>query len=111
EGVRANPVHGAILNSSVLRRQLAYLFPEVVKRPKKSLQPFVLVIQDCLLRARSLCSVNPTVRRVRDLVEVASDSLTLASAFSFLLAAVSASPLLRVPNSLSFRVFFIVCSP
>jgi hypothetical protein len=27
-----------------------------------SLHPFVLVIQDCLFAARSLCSVNPTVR-------------------------------------------------
>ena len=33
-----------------------------VKRPRKSLQPLVLVIHDCLLRARSLASVIPTVR-------------------------------------------------
>jgi hypothetical protein len=33
-----------------------------MKRPKKWLQPFVLVIHDSLLRARSLASVNPIVR-------------------------------------------------
>jgi len=40
----------------------SYLLENDMKRPKKSLQPLVLVIQDCLLRARSLASVNPIVR-------------------------------------------------
>ena len=47
-------------------------FEELLKRPKKSLQPFVLSIQAFLLAARSLCSVNPTVRHSRGLSDGAS---------------------------------------
>jgi hypothetical protein len=43
----------------------------------------VLVIHDCLLRARSRSSVNPTVRRVRGFAEVVSDSLMFASVLVF----------------------------
>ena len=46
-------------------------FREIMKRPKKSLHPLVLSIQAFLLAARSLCSVNPTVRQCRGLSEVA----------------------------------------
>src|SRR2546423_13729211 len=76
-----------------------------MKRPKKLLQPLVLVIHDCLLRARSLASVSPIVRLTRGgLSAVVSDSLTLASVFSFfaaIAAATSALWLFRKPNSLS----------
>jgi hypothetical protein len=50
----------------------------------------VLVIHDCLFRARSLASVNPTVRRVRGFVELVSDSLTVSSVFFFFVARVVA---------------------
>jgi len=79
-----------------------------MKRPKKSLHPFVLVIHDCLLRARSLCSVNPIVRWTRGgFVEVVSVSLMAASVCSFLTAAVPAVFLVLDPNSLPVRLFII----
>src|SRR5438034_6250535 len=94
--------------------QAVYRFAETVKRPKKLLQPFVLVIQDCLLRARSLASVNPIVRFTRGgFAEVVSASFTLASVFSFLAAIASAAAaassfcFVRKPNSVSLRLFFI----
>jgi hypothetical protein len=74
-----------------------------VKRPNKLLQPFVLVIHDCWLRARSLCSVNPTVRRMRGFPEVVSDALTLARVFSLLVAVAAALSLFREPKSLFIR--------
>src|SRR5438105_3386877 len=92
----------------VLRYDLAYL----MKRPKKSLHPFVLVIHDCLLRARSLCSVNPIVRLTRGgFVEVVSASLMAASVCSFLIAAASAFCLVLAPNSVCLRLSFMYGSP
>jgi hypothetical protein len=70
----------------------------------------VLVIHDCLLRARSLSSVNPTVRRVRDLAELVSDSLMLASVFVFFDATVAAFWPFLVPNT-EFRRFLIIGFP
>ena len=48
--------------SNLQRGLTVYRFADAMKRPKKLLQPFELVIHDCLLRARSLASVNPIVR-------------------------------------------------
>jgi hypothetical protein len=78
-----------------------------VKRPRKSLHPFELVIQDCWFAARSLCSVRPIVRRARGLAECASISLILASVCSFLSIVGAVSAVCRGPKSFSLRVFFI----
>jgi hypothetical protein len=82
--------------------------PDVVNRPKKSLQPLVLVVQDCLLRARSLCSVNPIVRwRTGGLSAVVSTSLIAASVCSFLIAAAAALGFSRGPNSISIKLLIV----
>ena len=82
------------------------LLDGLVKRPRKSLQPFALVIHDCWFAARSLASVKPTVRRVRGLAP-ASGSLILARVFSFLSSIAPASGASGGPNSRSLRFFFI----
>jgi hypothetical protein len=79
-----------------------------VKRPRKSLQPFPLVIHDCWFAARSLASVRPTVRRARGLAP-GSGSLILASVFSFLSSVAPASLTFRGPNSLSLRFISSLC--
>jgi len=79
-----------------------------VKRPRKSLQPFPLVIHDCWFAARSLASVRPTVRRARGLAP-GSGSLILASVFSFLSSVAPASRTFRGPNSLSLRFISSLC--
>src|SRR5450759_2777432 len=79
-----------------------------VKRPRKSLQPFPLVIHDCWFAARSLASVRPTVRRTRGLAP-GSGSLILASVFSFLSSIAPASRTFRGPNSLSLRFISSLC--
>lgn len=78
-----------------------------MKRPRKSLHPFVLVIHDCLFAARSLSSVRPTVQRARGLGEPRSISLILASVFSFLSVVESVSGISRGPNSFFMRFLFI----
>ncbi len=80
-----------------------------VNRPNKSLQPFELVIHDCLLAARRRASVRPIVRRALGL-ESESGSLIFASVCSFLSAAAAASAPAFGPNSLSLRFFFITLS-
>lgn len=77
-----------------------------MNRPRKSLHPFPLVIQDCWFAARNLASVSPTVRRVRGLAP-GSGSLIFARTLSFLSAAAFESRTFRGPNSLSLRLFFI----
>src|SRR6185436_16303122 len=78
-----------------------------VKRPKKSLQPFPLLIHDCRFAARSRSSVRPMVRRVRGLAPE-SGSFIFASVCSFLSGVDLAW---RAPNSFSASVFFfIVCT-
>jgi len=99
--------HGGARPRSIKRRGEP-LSLYLMKRPKKSLHPFVLVIHDCLLRARSLCSVNPIVRWTRGgFVEVVSVSLMAASVCSFLTAAAPAVFLVLEPNSLPVRLFII----
>ncbi len=62
---------------------MLYPFANAMKRAKKSPHPFAVIIQDCLLRARSLCSVNPIVRDTREgLGANVFDSLIAAGVFS-----------------------------
>jgi hypothetical protein len=69
----------------------------------------VLVIHDCLLRARSLASVNPTVRRVRGFAELVSDSLMVSSVFFFFDARVVAVASFRLRKGLVIRSLNMAC--
>jgi hypothetical protein len=60
-----------VIETGSIVRHGVLAFREVMKRPKKSLHPLVLSIHALLLAARSLCSVNPTVRQSRGLSEAA----------------------------------------